>query len=233
MKTRQEIKALGKEAFVQQRGTAILLELAFFGVAIAAGLVIGTIFGLTGSWLVYFVLFVAFILGISVLLVNAYGEHIKVYRRETASVGAMFAGLKVNFWRKLGGILWMELFVLLWSLLFVIPGIVKSLAYSMAPAILADHPDVEARQALKISMKITNGYKLDIFVFSLSFIGWFMLSSLTLGILYFVYVGPYFYTSYAGLYQELRDKALRDGKITREELGMTETPAPHDPVIIN
>jgi len=233
MKTRQEIKALAKEAFAAQRGTAILLELAFFGVAIAAGLVIGIIFGITGSWMVYAILFTAFILGVIVLAVNAMKEHIKVYRRETASVGAMFADLKVNFWRKLGGLLWMELWVMLWSLLLVIPGIVKGLAYSMTPFILADHPEVEARQALKISMKITNGHKLDIFVFGLTFIGWFILSGLTLGILYFVYVGPYFYTSYAGLYQELRDKALRDGKVTHQELGMEPPHTVHDPMIIN
>jgi hypothetical protein len=96
------------------------------------------------------------------------------------------------------------------------------LAYYFTANILADCPNVTARDALKISMRITRGYKGEIFVFILSWIGWFLLSGLTLGILYVVYVGPYWYTADAGLYIELRNRALADGIITPEELGMDE-----------
>ena len=129
-----------------------------------------------------------------------------------------------------GALLW------LFSLLMIaawVPAIIKGISYSMTVFILEHFPDVPATDALKISMRITQGYKFDIFVFCLSFIGWFILSALTLGILYIVYVGPYFYASFAGLYQELRDKALAEGRVTREELGM-ETPyrpSPHDPMV--
>jgi len=262
MKTRPEIKAFARESVAAQRGKAIMLELAFFGAAFGAGFVIGLL-GLI-SPVLYGILFIAFICVFMVVYVNAYGEHIKVYRREPASVGAQFTGLKVNFWRKLGGVLWMELWILIWSLLLIIPGIIKTLAYSMTVPILAEHTSVEARQALKISMKMTDGHKGKIFVFGLSFIGWFLLSSLPiiiawpltfeivgtellivpgmLGVFLFacllslafdvLYLFPYFYTAFMGLYTELRDKALRDGKITPQELGMAP-PSAHENIILN
>lgn len=72
---------------------------------------------------------------------------------------------------------WMNLFVFLWSLLFIIPGIVKQFAYSMVPYIMAENPNMQFNDALKLSMKMTDGEKWDIFVLGLSFIGWFILGT--------------------------------------------------------
>jgi uncharacterized membrane protein len=104
--------------------------------------------------------------------------------------------------------------------LFIIPGIVKSYAYMMMPYILADCPTVTAREALRLSRRMTKGHKGKLFVLTLSFIGWGILTVLTFGILYIVYVGPYMHTTFAGFYIELRDKAFADGVITPAELGM-------------
>ena len=265
MKTRPEIKALAKEAVAAQRKTAVCLELSFFVVVVAIFAIYGMLLVpavMTESVGLIFLAVVFLIVAmfpLSVLVVGAFGEHIKVYRRETASVGAMFASVKVNFWRKLGGLLWMELWVLLWSLLLIVPGIIKSYAYSMTTFILADNPSVTATQALKVSMKMTAGYKWRIFVFGLSFIGWILLPMLPyiafvsifvvteafiwLGlsiiailaavVYWVVVVYPYLYTALAGHFLELRDNALRNGKITPEELGMdAPVAAPHDPMII-
>ena len=48
----------------------------------------------------------------------------------------------------------MGLFVFLCALLLVILGIIKAISYSMTPYILAEHPDVKAKDALKLSMRI-------------------------------------------------------------------------------
>lgn len=112
----------------------------------------------------------------------------------------------------------MALFTCLWSMLFAVPGVIKGISYSMTPFILAECPNVNAKEALKISMRMTNGYKMELFVMYLSFIGWMMLSVLTLHILLIVFVGPYMETTMAGYYIELRDKALADGIIQAEEL---------------
>jgi len=172
-----------------------------------------------------------------VLAVNMYGEYLKAYRRETAGVKAMFTELRVHFFRKLGGICWMVLWIKIWalpvlavpalallgesfirrniwmvfplillSLLLLIPMFVKALSYFMTPFILADDPNVKAREALKLSARMTKGCKGQLLVMMLSFIGWGILSALTFGILGIVFVFPYLYLTYAGFYTELRGR---------------------------
>lgn len=98
----------------------------------------------------------------------------------------------------------MSLFIALWSLLFVIPGIVKSYAYSMAFYIKADHPEYDWRQCLDESKRITAGHKMDLFVLDLSFIGWYLVGALCLGVGTF-WVMPYHETSKALYYEQLRN----------------------------
>ena len=50
---------------------------------------------------------------------------------------------------------------------------------------------------------ITNGYKMDLFVMGLSFIGWAFLSVITLGIVYVFWYDPYKQNTDAALYAEL------------------------------
>ena len=51
------------------------------------------------------------------------------------------------------------LYVALWSLLLVIPGIVKSYSYAMAPYIMAEHPALTANEAITESRRIMDGNK--------------------------------------------------------------------------
>ena len=141
-----------------------------------------------------------------------------IYNNWATSVGDMFNRTFSDYARNLGGMLWRDLFTLLWSLLFIIPGIVKSYAYFAAPYILAEFPAVRATDAIKISMRMTYGFKADIFVLDLSYIGWYLLSGLTLGLLGILYVNPYYYTSQAGMYEELKQNALNNGTVNYYEL---------------
>ena len=113
--------------------------------------------------------------------------------------------------------LWSTLFIILWSLLFYIPGIIKSIAYSQAFYILAAYPEVTVTQALKISMKITKGYKSDLFVMDLSFIGWILLSFATAGI-GFIWLIPYMQTTKANAFKFLMENAIARNRVTYEEL---------------
>ena len=97
-----------------------------------------------------------------------------------------------------------NLFTFLWSLLFVIPGIVKSYEYSMVPYLLSENPDMDMQKAFDESRRMTYGQKWQMFVLDLSFIGWGILSSLTIGILGVFFVSPYNYLTKAGLYRRLR-----------------------------
>lgn len=71
-----------------------------------------------------------------------------------------------------------------WKMIFVIPGVIKQFEYSQALYIMKDHHDngenVSARQCLKESSLLMNGYKEDFFIFQLSYSGWQILGMLPL-----------------------------------------------------
>ena len=94
------------------------------------------------------------------------------------------------------------LFTMLWTLLFIIPGIVKGLSYAMTPFILEEHPELTASQAIKESMKLMNGHKMDLFILGLTFIGWSFLACLTAGI-GFLFLNPYMNAAYAAFYRSI------------------------------
>lgn len=136
----------------------------------------------------------------------------KCFYKKELKVSDCFSGFEF-----FGKALWLRIitqfFISMWSMLFVIPGIVKTYSYYMAPYILADNPGMTAREALRESKRITEGHKTDIFVMELSFLGWAILTVLTFGILG-MYVHPYMSVSFVNLY-----KALTLGIETVEHAG--------------
>lgn len=96
-----------------------------------------------------------------------------------------------------------SIFTALWSLLFVVPGIVKSYSYRMAYYIAVDHPEYTWRQCVDESIKMTNGHKMELFILDLSFIGWYFVGSLCLGV-GTLWVMPYHMASVANYYEALK-----------------------------
>ena len=123
-----------------------------------------------------------------------------------------------EYGRHLFGMLWMMLFVFLWSLLLIVPGIIKAIAYSMTPYILSDNPNVGYREAIKISMVLTDGRKGEIFRVMLSFIGWGLLCIVTAGIAAF-WVSPMYSTCMAQVYEILKGDAIAQGRIDARVFG--------------
>ena len=111
-----------------------------------------------------------------------------------------------------------DLYTLLWMLCLIIPGIVKSYEYKMIPYILAENPRISRKRAFEISKNMMDGEKWNAFVLDLSFIGWNLLSTITLGIVGVLYVNPYVNTTWAEFYKVMRENALETGNATREEL---------------
>ncbi|MBE6870607.1 MAG: DUF975 family protein [Ruminococcaceae bacterium] len=95
-----------------------------------------------------------------------------------------------------------ELIINLWSLLFIIPGIIKSYQYAFVPMLLAENPNMTGKQARELSKKITDGYKMELFVLGLSFIGWCLLGILACGI-GVIFVVPYLQMTYIEAYNFL------------------------------
>ena len=126
-----------------------------------------------------------------------------------------YAFREQRYFRIVGAMAWRALFQFLWSLLFIIPGIVKYFAYYLVPYILADNPDIGYDRALKLSMAMTKGFKMEIFVLELSFIGWYLLGTLCFGV-GVLFVHPYRAATIAEMYTLLKDNAVRCGICTYE-----------------
>ena len=107
----------------------------------------------------------------------------KAYNKETVEYKDMFSGFK-DFKRVLIASILMDIYITLWSLIsFGILGIVKAYAYSMTYYILREDSSISANDAITASKNLMMGKKMKLFVLDLSYIGWYILSSLTFGIL--------------------------------------------------
>ena len=125
----------------------------------------------------------------------------KIYRDEKANVNDLFDGFS-NYPKVIMLNLLLFVKTFLWTLLFIIPGIVKSFAYSMNKYILDDNPNMSPKEAIAKSVQLMKGNKFRLFCLSLSFIGWYLVSILTCGILMF-YVIPYMQVAFAAFYDDL------------------------------
>ena len=194
---RAELKSKAKEQIKGKIGILFLITLIIGGLsAIIGGLL--SLIPVVGS-IAAAIITPAF----SLSLIRVY---LMVIRYEEVSVKDSFCGLK-DFWGAFQVAFFVGLFTFLWSLLFFIPGIIKSLSYSMALYIYADDPTKRPLDCIKESQKITDGHKAELFVLSLSFIGWMMLGCVTFGLAY-IWVAPYMNATFANAYEELREKPV-------------------------
>lgn len=69
------------------------------------------------------------------------------------------------------------IFTVLWTLLFIIPGIIKGIAYSLVPMLLADekYKDLKYTEYIKKSQEMMKGHKLDYFILDISYDLWFII----------------------------------------------------------
>jgi len=93
--------------------------------------------------------------------------------------------------------------VFCWSLLFVIPGIIATYRYRFALFILCENPELSALEALRLSKEQTAGFKWQLFLLDLSFLGWSFLRSLTFDILS-IWIAPYMLQTELGYYQAIQ-----------------------------
>jgi len=116
----------------------------------------------------------------------------------------MFGFRKGNYKKAVSVQFFRGLYTSLWSLLLLIPGIVKSYEYAMIPYILAENPAIRRKEAFARSKAMMRSNKWRVFVLDLSFVGWFLLNSLTFGLLGLFYINPYRHATMAELYWALK-----------------------------
>ena len=137
------------------------------------------------------------------LIVGCYRFFLK-NSRGGAELNELGAGFKDDWGNVVLVMFLRNLFLALWALLFIVPGIIKAYSYRMVPYILKEHPEYSGTKAITLSRQMMNGHKADAFVLDLSFLGWALLSVLTVGILHLFYVGPYIQATDAELYEAVK-----------------------------
>lgn len=138
---------------------------------------------------------------------------------EPVAFNNFFAGVNLWFRAILEGV-WVNIWTYIWSFFFVIPGIVKSIAYSQAFFLITEYPNISVTKALRISIAVTRGYKAELFMMYMSFIGWAALCVLSFGI-GFLWLVPYMSLTKINAYHWLVKRALDSNTITLEDLGVS------------
>ena len=230
MWNRQELKARGKDAFKRNYwpcvGVAFILGIltassgssarggsdngeslknvfqnASDSMGISVGALIGIIVGIIGVGLVIGLV-------VSWFVKNPFEVGCRSFflknTMENATFGCVMDGFRGNYGRVVVTMLLRDLLIFAGTLLFVIPGIILTYSFRMVPYILAENPNVEATEALKMSREMKQGNKWNAFVLDLSFFGWILLTICTCGILGIFYVNPYIYATDAELYQAIK-----------------------------
>ena len=136
---------------------------------------------------------------------------IKLHKEERPGVSTIFEGFE-DFAGSIAVYLLTTIFTILWTLLFIIPGIIKAYAYSMSFYLKAKKPELSASESITLSSDIMRGKKLKLFFLEISFLGWALLSILTLGIGLFFLV-PYMQAATTAFFEDAYN----------EYMGVTET----------
>lgn len=160
------------------------------------------------TMLVIFLIVFAIICVLSVFVFNPLDIGLKRFffknLNTNASVKEIGYGFDHSYKNIVRVLFFRDLYEFLWSLLLIIPGIVKAYEYRMIPYLLTEYPDMPKEQAFETSKRMMDGQKWNTFVLDLSFIGWHILSAITLGIVGVFYSSPYQHMTNAALYEALK-----------------------------
>lgn len=100
-----------------------------------------------------------------------------IRQREIMDYGTLFDGF--SFTGKIIALNFvMNFFICLWSMLFMIPGVIAYYRYRFALYNLCENPGLSVMEALDMSKRQTQGWKLELLKLDLSYLGWIVLSLL-------------------------------------------------------
>ncbi|GAJ26073.1 hypothetical protein JCM15457_984 [Liquorilactobacillus sucicola DSM 21376 = JCM 15457] len=125
---------------------------------------------------------------------NPFVDCLKLFQRRDYVIGTILISILQAIW------------IFLWTFVLIIPGIIKSLAYSQAIFIYRDQIDqgnkIRYRDAITQSRILMTNHKWEYFVLQLSFIGYWLLTIVTGGIAG-LWTMPYYRLTMANYYVNL------------------------------
>lgn len=164
-----DVRELLSGAQVSPRGMAGL----YLGLILVLNLVDGLSgdAGLLGTFVAILTTLLSWVLGAGFVLYC-----MAIRRGERAEYLTLFDGF--SFVGKIIGLnIVIYIFIFLWSMLFLVPGVVAAYRYRFALYNLYENPGVGVMEALDMSKRQTLGYKGQLFLLDLSYLGWFLLAS--------------------------------------------------------
>ena len=195
IKIKEEAKKLTSKHILKFWKSSLLVFASSIALAIILGIISGGVLAFITELLALplYIGFISYILGLTreeeVSLTDIFQDYKKI--------GLIVVTLIISY-----------VFIIFGYILLIIPGIMIAFSLVMVGYLLADSKETsisEAKNIIRESIEMMNGYKLDYFIFELSFIGWYFLGAITFGIAY-IYVIPYFTFANTLYYQRLKEK---------------------------
>lgn len=192
---KEEAKKLTSKHILKFWKSSLLVFASSIALAIILGIISGGVLAFITELLAFplYIGFISYILGLTreeeVSLTDIFQDYKKI--------GLIVVTLIISY-----------VFIIFGYILLIIPGIMIAFSLVMVGYLLADSKETsisEAKNIIRESIEMMNGYKLDYFIFELSFIGWYFLGAITFGIAY-IYVIPYFTFANTLYYQRLKEK---------------------------
>ena len=120
--------------------------------------------------------------------------------------------LRIKKWTKTAWTMFVTTaFYSLWSLT-IIGAIVKRYSYMLVPYIVAENPNIKTLDAINLSRRMMYGHKWECCKLELSYFGWMVLGTVTLGITEVLYSNPYKVAAMTEYFVSLR-KIAKEKKI--------------------
>ncbi len=192
MINRTALKDMAKEQIKGNIGILFVILLVALGISVVAAMI--PVFGWFASgWIAE----PAFALSLAMI-------YLDLTKGTKPEISRVFDGF-YDLWSSIKVSFFVGIFTFLWSLLLIIPGIIKAYSYSMAYYILAENKGMPALEAIRRSQEMMEGHKMDLFVLSLSFIGWNLLGAITFGVAY-IWVAPYMMATVTNFYNTIKNE---------------------------
>ena len=124
-------------------------------------------------------------------------------KREEPRFETLFSQFNI-YLKTLGLNILITLSVFIGTILFIVPGIIVGLMFSQSYYILSEDPSKSITQCIKESVDMMNGHKWDLFYLELTFIGWWLLTAITVGIAG-LWVAPYVKVTETNFYLSIKN----------------------------
>lgn len=186
---------------------------AVFGLTGNAGL--ARLFVVIGGLLVLFAIYIFIVYVFRVGAIRLFLEG-RTYRHIKPGSAAFL--IRVGKWFKVAmAMLRYVFFTFLWDFT-IVGGIIMRYGYYMVPYVLAENPNLTGKEAIRLSRAMMKGHKWECFVLEISFLPWYFLNLITLGLVDTVYALPYREAVWAEYYAYIRGLAIDNGVVLSERL---------------